>query len=412
MMNNVMRKKMFVCIWILLLFIPLGGCWDIKYLDELSTVIAMGMDTSEGQDIQLTVQVVNPAEVSTGGGKGGGGSSSSVTTYSETGRTVFEAIRKIANKTSRRLYFAHNQVLVIGEDLARKGVTPLFDLIERDPEVRTDFYVLVAKGAKASDLLKIKTPIEKIPGTKMRESVENAEQILGTSYRMSIKEMIANINSGKKEISMGSIEIIGDIKKGGNNKNVEKINPSASLKLNGMAVFKNQTLVDFLDPKESRGSAWIQDKVKSTVINVSCKKESDIAVEVVHSTTSMKGKFQQGQPSIVIHVKQEANIAEILCSDMDLTDKETFAQIGKETEAQIKKEMLDAVKKAKKLKTDIFGFADAVYKANPAYWKKNMNNWAYIFSKIPVHIEVDTEIRREGLRYKSYFGNDRREKKE
>ncbi len=105
---------------------------------------------------------------------------------------------KIANKTSRRLYFAHNQVLVIGEDLARKGVTPLFDLIERDPEVRTDFYVLVAKGAKASDLLKIKTPIEKLPGTEMRESVENAEQILGTSYRMSIKEMIANINSGKK----------------------------------------------------------------------------------------------------------------------------------------------------------------------------------------------------------------------
>lgn len=104
-----------------------------------------------------------------------------------------------------------------------------------------------------------------------------------------------------------------------------------------MAVFKNQTLIDFLDPETSRGSAWIQDKVKSTVINVSCKKESDIAVEVVHSTTSMKGKFQQGQPSIVIHVKQEASIAEILCSDMDLTDKETFAQIGKETEAQIKK---------------------------------------------------------------------------
>jgi spore germination protein KC len=404
-----MRKKIFITILMIMFSITLVGCWDIKYLDDLSIVIAMGMDKGEGHEIQVAVQVVNPAEVSTGGGKSGGGGKSTVTTYSETGQTIFEAVRKIANKTSRKLYFSHNQVLVIGEKLAREGVSPLFEFIERDPEVRTDFYVVVAKGARASDVLKITTPIEKIPGTQIHETVENAEKSLGTSYGVSVKDIIENIGSEKKQFAVGSIEIVGDLKKGDSKQNVEKITPLTILKLNGMAVFKDEKLVDFFDPKKSRGIAWTQDKIKNTVINVPCKNEGNVAIEVIHSSTRMKAKFQQGQPSIMIRLNQEANIGETLCPDIDISDKETFTQLGKETEEQIKKEILGAVKKAQKLKTDIFGFADAVYKANPAYWKKNKTNWNDLFSKIPVQIEVDTEIRREGTRNKSYFRKVHRE---
>lgn len=405
-----MQKNNFIFILMIILSITLGGCWDIKYLDDLSIVIAMGMDKAEEQGIQVTVQVVNPHEVSTGGGKGGGGGGkSAVTTYSETGKTVFEAIRKIANKTSRRLYFSHNQVLVFGEDLARTGVKQLFEFIERDPEVRTDFYVVVAKDAKASNVLKITTPIEKIPGTKIHESVENAEKSLGTSYGVTVKDIIESIGSAKKQFAAGSIEIVGDIKKGDSNQNVEKIDPAAILKINGMAVFKDERLVDFFEPEQSRGIAWTQDKINNTVINVPCKNKGNIAIEVIHSSTSMKAKFQQGRPSMAIHIVQEANIGESLCPDVDLSDKETFTQLGKGTEEQIKKEILAAVKKAQKSKTDIFGFADAVYKANPDYWKKNKNNWNDLFSEIPVQIEVKTEIRREGTRSKSYSRQAHRE---
>jgi spore germination protein KC len=402
MENDVMHKKIFIIILMTMFSITVVGCWDIKYLDELSIVIAMGMDKGEGHEILITVQVVNPTEVPMGAGKGGGGGKSAVTTYSETGKTIFEAVRKIANKTSRKLYFSHNQVLIIGEKLAHDGVSPLFEFIERDPEVRTDFYVVVSKGAKASDLLKITTPIEKIPGTKIHESIENVEKNIGTSYGVSVKDIIESMGSEKKQFATGGIEIVGDIKKGDSNQNVEKIDPLSILKLNGMAVFKDGKLVDFFDLKESRGIAWTQDKIKNTVINVPCKNEGNIAIEVIHSSTSMKAKFQQGQPSIMIRIDQEANIGETLCPDIDLSDKETFTQLGKGTEEQIKKEILGAAKKAQKLKTDIFGFADAVYKANPAYWKKNKTNWNDLFSKIPVQIEVDTEIKREGTRKKSY----------
>jgi spore germination protein KC len=398
-----MKKKIFVSIGMLLFSITLGGCWDIKYLDDLSIVAAMGIDISEGKEIELTVQVVNTSEITTGSAKGGGSGRTTVTTYSEKGQTVFEAIRKITNKTSRKLYFSHNRVLVIGEDMARKGVESLFELIERDPEIRMDFYIFVAKQAKAADILKITTPIEKIPARRIHDSIENVENNLGTAYSVTVKDVIGNMNSEKKQITMGSIEMEGDIKKGNSKQNLEKINPQAFFKLNSMAVFRDEKLIGFFDPMESRGNSWIQDKINNTIIKVPCNKKGNVVIEIVHSSTDMKMKLQQGQRVIVIHIKQEANIGENLCPGLDVSDKKTIADLEKRTQEQIKKEILASVKQAKKWKSDVFGFGKAVYKSNPVYWKENKDNWKEVFSQIPVQIKVETEIRREGTRNRSYY---------
>jgi spore germination protein KC len=397
-----MRKKSITMIVILLLSLSLEGCWDMKYLDELSIVFAIGIDITKDQEIQVTVQVVNPTEVSTGAVKGGGGGGATITAYSETGKTFFEAVRKMAAKTSRQLYFSHNQVLVIGEELARKGVIHLFDFIERDPEIRTDFYVIVAKGTKASDVLQVTTPIEKIPGSEIHDSIDNAERNLGTSFSLSVKDIINRTHSDKRELILGSIQIIGDVKKGGGKQNIEKINPPTKLKLSGMAIFKNEKLLDFFSSKESKGLGWILNKIKKTYVQIPCK-GGDTDIVIIHSSTNMKATFHQGRPSIQIHVQQEANIAEMECTDLDLTDKKTFSQLERKTENRTQKDILDTVDKAQQMKSDIFGFSEAVYKANPAYWKKNKKNWEKIFTKIPVQVEVKTEIKRTGIRNDSYF---------
>jgi spore germination protein KC len=382
----------------------LEGCWDVKYLDELAIVIAIGLDKSGDQEIEVTVQIVNPVAVPQGGSKGGGGAGTSgVVTYSETGRTVFEAVRKIATKSARRLYFSHTQLLVIGEDLARKGVAPLFEFIERDPEVRTDFYAVVAKGVKASDVLKISTTIETIPGNKIHDSIDNVEKVLGTSYGVTIRDVIENIRSDTEEIAMGVVEIIGDKKKAASKQNVETIDPKAVLTINGMTMFKNEKLVGFLSPRESRGDAWIENKVRNTVVNIPCKNKRNTTIEVMHSSTKTKAKFEKGKPYIVIHVQQEANIGESICPELDVSEKKTLHQLEKGAEKQIKLEILAAITRGHEWKTDIFGFADAVYKKNPAFWKENKNNWEDVFRAMPVQIQIDTKIRREGVRNKSYF---------
>jgi hypothetical protein len=187
---------------------------------------------------------------------------------------------------------------------------------------------------------------------------------------VTVKDVIENMHSEKKQITMASIEIVGDIKKGNNKQNVEKINPQTLLKLNSMAVFRDEKLIDFFDSMESRGNSWIQNKIKKTVIKVPCSKKGNVVIEVIHSSTNTKMKFQQGQRVIVIHLKQEANIGENTCPGLELSDEKTIVDLEKQTQEQIKKEILASLNQAKKWKSDIFGFGKAVYKANPVIGKK------------------------------------------
>jgi spore germination protein KC len=401
-----MRIRMVVCITLLLLSLTLVGCWDRKELDTLGFVIAVGIDKSEKKEesFRLTSQVVNPGEVAKGGGSGGGAGKTPVTTFSETGATVFEAIRKSTKTAPRKLYWGHNQVLVIGEDMARRGIADLFDLFERDHEIRTDFYVLVVKNGKASDVLQIMTSLEKIPGNKIHSQVEANEGAFGTSYGVPALDFIKSLSSEGRQPVAASIKIVGDKEAGNGKENVEKIEPPSKLVLDSMAAFKEGKLVGFLTPNESRGLAWTQDKIKNTVVNVSCKKKGYIVMEIIRSSTEMKAEMKKGRPQMLIKVKQEANVAEVACTEVDVSKKETIPQLEKGTEDHVKQEIEDVVKKVQQeLKTDIFGFGELVYKADPAYWEQHKEDWDELFVNVPVKVEVDTQIRREGMRTKSYL---------
>lgn len=93
-----------ILVWTACMLALLNGCWDLRYLDKLGVVYAIGVDDDPtGKNkLQLTVQVVLPQNVAaeTKGAIGG----TAVTTFTEKGDTLFEAIRKMSTKTSRRLF--------------------------------------------------------------------------------------------------------------------------------------------------------------------------------------------------------------------------------------------------------------------------------------------------------------------
>jgi spore germination protein KC len=66
------------------------------------------------------------------GGSGGSSSGPEMSTVLDAvDKTVFAAVRSITHKSSRRLFFHHNQAIVIGRSLAAKGISPYLDLFMR-----------------------------------------------------------------------------------------------------------------------------------------------------------------------------------------------------------------------------------------------------------------------------------------
>lgn len=140
----------------------LSGCWDKKELNEISITMGIGVDELDDQYV-VSAQVVVPSEVSVKGSTGG----SPVTLFKAEGETILEAISKLSRITPRTIYPGHLRVLVISDKVAEKGIGNILDFFERNWEIRSDFYIVIAKDITAEEILNVTTAIESIPANKI-----------------------------------------------------------------------------------------------------------------------------------------------------------------------------------------------------------------------------------------------------
>ncbi|MEH6904900.1 Ger(x)C family spore germination protein [Neobacillus drentensis] len=387
--------------WLLIIvvFIPLlSGCWNRRELNELAIVAAVAIDKA-GDKYLVTAQVIDPGQVST---NANGGGRAPVTTYSEKGNHIFEAVRRMTTTTPRKLYFSHLQMLVISEEVAKEGMNNTLDFLTRDPEFRKDFYIVVSRDLKASQILKNLTSIEKIPAQKMRSSLETSQKAWAPTVAIQMDELISSLTSEGNNPVLTGITIKGNRHKGQLMDNVEKINQDARLKYINIAVFKKDKLVGWLNEKESKGYNYIKDKVENTVGPIPCESKGELIVEVIRSKTKVKAKFINGHPRIDVYVSSEANIAEVACQ-IDLTDPAAIKKIEANTDKVNVDILQTSIKKAKKLGVDIYGFGEVIHRANPKAWKSLKNNWDQEFVQLPVKIHSNFKVRRTGTVNQSFL---------
>ncbi|MDD3074550.1 MAG: Ger(x)C family spore germination protein, partial [Eubacteriales bacterium] len=138
---------------LIIMLLPLSGCWDSVELDQLALVLLIGIDTDPmGDGFEVTVHVLNVAAGGTGGG-GGSKNISQTLTLSARGQTLSDATRNLRGRVQGRFSFHHVRVVLIGEDLARKGIQPVLDFLFRAPEIRLTSYLLVCQGTAREKML-------------------------------------------------------------------------------------------------------------------------------------------------------------------------------------------------------------------------------------------------------------------
>jgi spore germination protein KC len=387
-----MNKKLLILPLILLLAATATGCWDRRELNDLAIAVGIGMDKN-GDQVQVTTQIVNPGEVASK--KSGGGYSTPVTILSATEPTTFEAIRKLTTVAPRKIFSSHLRVLVIGEDLARQGIEKVMDGISRNHEFRSDFYIIVAKGTSAKHVLGILTPIEKIPANKMYSTLEMSEKAWAPTVKMQLDKVVSDLSNPTKDTILTGIKISGDRATGTKKRNVDKTEPFANLQYSGLALFKHDKLVDWMNESESKGYNYIMGNVNTTVGHLQCPKGGTLAVEVVRTKSKIKGAVADGKPKITVDLHVEENIGEVQCK-IDVTKTESIVQVEEIAKNLLKKIMEAAIRKAQKNKADIFGFGEAIEDADPAAWSEMKKDWAQLFADLEVSLNINVQIRRIG----------------
>ncbi|MFC4402215.1 Ger(x)C family spore germination protein [Gracilibacillus xinjiangensis] len=379
----------------LIICLSLSGCWSARELTDITLATALAIDKDENNGFKVTIQVVNPSEIA-----GDQISSrSSVATYSATGRTMFEAVRKITKISPRKVHLSHLQILIYGEEFAREGIGETLDFLIRDHELRTDFTIAIAKGLTAEDLISILTPLEKIPAQKISSSIESSQDNWAPSKEVLLNELIESISTEGKDAILTGIYVQGNPDEGKSMRNVESADTPAKIRLDGTGVFRGDKLLGWLNEDQSKGFNYITNNINSTVGWVNCGDGDDdrtITLEVINSETKIKGSIKKGKPQINLDLNIAVNVGDVECP-IDLTNTKERKEVEKKLEQKTVDLINSSVSAAKEYESDIFGFGAAIRRSDPQEWKKIKNNWVALFQETDVKANVTIQIEQSGM---------------
>ncbi|WP_159880984.1 Ger(x)C family spore germination protein [Paenibacillus puerhi] len=377
---------------LLSMMLMLSGCWNRREINDLVIAVGMGIDkVPEGYHV--SIQVVDPGEVSAKKGSG----RAPVALYKGTGKTVFDAIRSMTSTSARKIHFSHLRIFVIGEETARtEGIGSLIEYVFRDHEFREDYYITIARKIKAEEILKGLTAIEKIPANKLFTSLEMSSKTWAATGTMKIDELISDLMSEGKSSLVTGIHYTGDISKAGKKENVEVTEGYARLKYGGMAVFRKDKLVGWLDEEESKGYNYVHGKVINTVGVVNCPKEKgNVSIEIKNLISNIQVNWRDHTPALEIRLTTEGSVGEVQCG-LDPTDPAVLRELEKLSAKKLEGFIRKALGKGYSLEADFIGLGAAIHRSDAKAWAKLKEDWNKQMSSYPVTVKVSVKLRATG----------------
>jgi spore germination protein KC len=372
-------KRLLISLLILCL-LPTAGCWDRKEVNQTAVAIGLGLDSFQQDQILYTIQFPQTEQ------PGGEGMQSAFVTVSAADDTYTTAARKISLKSPRSILFQHSTVLVLGEDLGRKGLSGLVDYLARNRNIRESADVFMARDTTAADVLSVPTQVDKVPATALASMIKKQDRLAGIYTRTPVSDLTSKTAAPGMEPTVPGIAI------------VEREKNQKHLELSGTAVFKRGKLVGWLNEEESRGYRWLRPKmVTGGTITISCPVGGEpVLIENIRAQSQIKPEIRDGQIIMHIKVREEGFFYEQRCLHQ-LVTPEMLPVLNQHIEQVIKKQITLAVRQAQTLNSDIFGFGDALRKKYPGQWAELAHRWDDIFPTIKLEIEVDAKIRRVNL---------------
>ncbi len=341
----------------------LVGCQSYKELNNSAIVNALGVDMIDGKYI-VSIQIINTSKNSDEQNN-----LKKPIVYTGTGKTLNEALSNINSKSSKVLYLGHLELVIVGETIARNGLSETTDYFIRNNDISKNFTILVANGNTPEEILNVPTPLVNFPSGNILGSVEIYSSISGVSNNIKFLKFVKDLTNPGIEPVMSSIKII-------ENNNNEK-----NLQISSLGIFKKDKLLGFLNDEDTKGYNFITDNIKNTNITLITKDKNYISIAINNSKTKIKSQIKDNIPTIIINLSSSMEVKENN-GEYDIN------QIKILTENKIKKMITNTINKIKEeYQSDILGFGNNLYKTKNSYWNNYKNNWNNNY-----FLDVKTEI--------------------
>jgi len=378
---------------IILIFIfCLTGCYNYRELNELAITSGMAID-KENDEYILTIQVVNDEK--TGTGNSSSSDNSKFIIYEGRGKNLQQTLRNAVEDIPRIIYTNSMQILIISEDVAKEGIYNILDLIFRKTELNKQFYTIISKDTKASDILKVVTPLETLNAKKIVDSLKVDSKYYGLAELITYEDMLSVYLNKNKEIVLPSIYIENKTDESNNASSLKTTDVKTKLKLGPTAIFKDDKMLGYLSKEQSISLSYIKNKIIDSITTYECEKDKFISIEL--NQIKSKTNIIKNKPIVTFNISANGIITETQCK-LNLEDTKIIEEIKNNAEEKLKNQIESSILDIRDtFNSDIFGIKDLYYKNNLKYYKNIKDDW-YIntFPNLEIKVIVNIDLNAKG----------------
>ena len=172
---------------VLLLLVPLlSGCYNYRELNDLGVVTAISIDYDKDKEVFKTkAQVINPVKQQ----NANSGNEPSFLVFDGEAKSLQESFRKAVEISPRQLYGSHLQILILSEEAINNHLDSVLDFLVRNPELRSEFKVIIGKDKESIDSLTIQTLLDSLSSSDLLDSLTLQNSIEGISPVYTINDL-------------------------------------------------------------------------------------------------------------------------------------------------------------------------------------------------------------------------------
>ncbi len=390
----------------------LPSCWDSRELDEQVHVLTGYMDLEEDGMIRLTVEALSLMSA------GGATPSTSHTILSARGPSPGEAAWQMIWMSEGEVNWIHTNAMIIGEALARQGLAPIIDSMLEPYDLRRGIRLAVVPG-KAADILSgrltasrhseqlagmftngellgaLRSDINSFVKQLKTEGVDPATRRFILLPPLPVEHAVEHTQGGGMGGAGSQAGGGGAGAGGGEGGGATEAPPVVTM--NGMAIFRDDKLVGFLEQFEAFGLEWLMGPIRGRHIWVPVEPVREgIGLWVYNSAP--RTEVEETPDGLVVRcgLTAVADIEEMLTGG-DIATPADIAAIEVLAARYIESEIESALAYVTDWGADPLGFGRDLSRHQPDVWDKYRAEWPRGLSEARLEVHCDVTIIGTGM---------------
>lgn len=331
----------------------LSACWDIKELQDINYVMAIGIDHDDENYVLYTQFIDFSSVAKMESGKASKPAQTWVGTVKA--KTLDLAMNKLYESAQQRTHWSHVTTILLSESVLKKGLITNTDTIGRYQEIRVTPWVFGTRE-----------PIEKLFNAPAFFNMSTLNTIphepLGEYRQKSMIaplrffDFLAQLTEPAHTVLLPSLSVDPATWTSNNEPDLKPI-------YNGVYAMSEGKLKGYLTLSEISGLRFMQGKTRRAPIGIPSGDSYSAVVALQHPKISKKVSIVSGKPRYQIRVKLSGNVIEL---------RENFTRNEIESDAAkvVEREIRSAYRSGLNIQADLYSLEHLLFKQHTNYWKK------------------------------------------